>query len=108
MTHAQLQDKWDRGWIALLTALAELMDADLAQTMTIRNQPLRIHEALHHSLAHASYHIGQIVYVAKSIRGAEWRCLTIPLGAFEAYNANLTMDRPGAHATALADGRRCR
>jgi uncharacterized damage-inducible protein DinB len=91
-TRTQLLEKWNRGWDAVLATLAALADADLNQTVTVRNQPLRIHEALHRSLAHASYHVGQIVYVAKSIRGDRWRCLSIPLGASSAFNVKLGMD----------------
>ena len=48
--------------------------------MTIRGQPLTVHEALDRSLAHASYHVGQIVYLAHSIRGDGWRYLSIAPG----------------------------
>jgi hypothetical protein len=30
-------------------------------------------EALHRSLAHTSYHVGQIVFIGKSLRAAEWQ-----------------------------------
>jgi predicted O-methyltransferase YrrM len=48
--------------------------------VTIRAQPLRVHAALHRSLAHLSYHVGQIVYVAKAARGKDWKYLSIPPG----------------------------
>jgi len=98
VTHAELREKWDRGWDAAISALNQLNDADLRRTVMIRRQPLQIQEALHRSLAHASYHIGQIVYIAKSIRGSAWKCLTIPVGGSEAYNANPTRERPAARA----------
>ena len=42
------------------------------------------------SLAHVSYHVGQIVYVAKSLRGKDWRFLSIPPGQTDAYNQSPT------------------
>jgi hypothetical protein len=40
-------------------------------------------QALHRSLAHASYHVGQIVYLAKSFRGEAWSSLSIPRGGLK-------------------------
>ncbi len=77
---AELQAKWEDGWRVLFAALSALTDADLAKTVTIRGQPHTVAEALHRSLAHTSYHVGQIVFVAKARRGADWRYLTIPPG----------------------------
>ena len=87
VTRAELLDKWTQGWDVLFQALDELTDADLGRTVTIRQQPLRVDEALHRSLAHTSYHVGQIVYLAKGMRGKEWRYLSIPPGMSDAYNA---------------------
>ncbi len=77
---AELQAKWEEGWRVLFAALSALGDADLAKTVTIRGQPHTVAEALHRSLAHTSYHVGQIVFVAKALRGADWRYLSIPPG----------------------------
>ena len=82
---AELMQKWEEGWDVLFNTLAELNDADLDKTVSIRSVPLDVHEALHRSLAHASYHVGQIVYVAKSLRGDAWRYLSIPPGESEAF-----------------------
>jgi len=35
-------------------------------------------QALHRSVAHTSYHVGQIVFLAKSLRGTSWRNLSMP------------------------------
>ena len=96
---AELLAKWDQGWRVLLGTLAGLSEDDLTRTVTIRRQPLLVHEALHRSLAHVSYHVGQIVYVARALRGAEWRFLSIPPGGSDAYNANPTREKPDAHAS---------
>jgi hypothetical protein len=87
-------DKWEAGWKVLLDTLATLRDADLDRTVRIRGQALTVRGALLRSLAHASYHVGQIVYMAKALRGAGWEYLTIPPGESEAYNRNPVLDAP--------------
>jgi uncharacterized protein DUF1572 len=89
------------GWQVLLAVLGQLRDGDLTKTVRIRGQALAVHEALHRSLAHASYHVGQIVYVARAICGANWRYLSIPPGGSAAYNANPQCEKATAHAGAL-------
>ena len=101
VTKAELVEKWERGWRAVLTAVAELSDVDLTQSVTIRRQPLRIDQALHRSLAHTAYHVGQIVFLAKQIRRADWRCLSIPLGGSTAYNQRAGDESPAKHAEML-------
>jgi uncharacterized damage-inducible protein DinB len=93
VTRAELLEKWNAGWDTLFAALDALSDADLDQQVTIRQQPLAIGDALHRSLAHTSYHVGQIVYIAKWICGPEWSSLTIPKGGSAAYNQHPTRDR---------------
>jgi hypothetical protein len=62
-----------------------------------------VHEALHRSLAHLSYHVGQIVYVAKEIRGKDWKYLSIPPGKSDAYNQAPKYERPAAQTAALSE-----
>ena len=78
VTHAKLRRKWQAGWGVLFEALGALSDTDLDRKVTIRGQELTVIEALHRSLAHTAYHVGQIVYLAKSLRGEAWRSLSIP------------------------------
>ena len=104
VTRDVLTAKWEQGWYVLLGTLRMLRDADLATTVHIRGQPLSVHEALHRSLAHVSYHVGQLVYVAHAIQGGDWRYLSIPPGGTAAYNANPSHDKPAAHAENLGRG----
>jgi hypothetical protein len=92
LTRQQLLQGWDEAWNMLFAELAGLSDANLADTVTVRRQPLRIDEALHRSLAHAAYHVGQIVYLAKAMRAESWQCLSIPRGASQAYNQSPTRE----------------
>ena len=85
VTHAELLEHWELGWNTLFATLAGLSDADLGRTVTIRDRPLRVDEALHRSLAHTSYHVGQVVYAARALRGPSWTFLSIPPGQSEAW-----------------------
>jgi hypothetical protein len=101
VTRAELLSYWESGWGVLLQTLAGLSDAHLAQTVVIRGRPLLVHEALHRSLAHVAYHVGQVVYAARGLRGDAWRFLSIPPGQSDAYNAQPAFEKPQAHAAEL-------
>jgi Protein of unknown function (DUF1572) len=77
VTRSELLDKWEEGWSVLLRALGELTDEDLKRAVTIRQEPLTVAQALHRSLAHVAYHVGQIVYIAKAARGDAWKFMSI-------------------------------
>ena len=98
---SELLAQWDRGWSVLLDTLSTLTDEDLDRTVTIRGQPLRVSEALHRSLAHMSYHVGQIVYQARGLKASDWRWLSIPPGQSDQYNARPTMEKAAAHTESL-------
>jgi hypothetical protein len=71
--------------------------------VTIRRQPLVVHEALHRSLGHTAYHVGQIVFLAKALRGSAWKCLSIPPGGSDTYNRNPTNEHAAGHTASLKD-----
>jgi uncharacterized damage-inducible protein DinB len=78
VSRADLLEKWERGWRVLDASLQALTDADLSRTIAIRGESMPVHQALHRSLAHTSYHVGQIVYLAKSLQGGKWATLSMP------------------------------
>ena len=88
LTKSKLLQLWDDGWVVLFTTLDELSDDDLDNTVTIREKELTIADALHRSLAHISYHVGQIVHLARMIVGKEWKSLSIPRGETNTNNQN--------------------
>jgi hypothetical protein len=102
VTRSELLEKWNGGWNVLLSALDGLSDDQLRDTVRIRGQSFEVHDALHRALGHISYHVGQLVYLAKSIRGESWNCLSIPIGGSEAYNKNPALQDPAAHAAGMA------
>ena len=76
----ELRRLWDEGWECCLAALRPLTDADLSRTVKIRKEPLTVLEAVLRQVSHYSYHVGQIVWIARARRGPEFASLTIPRG----------------------------
>lgn len=89
----EVAEKWARGWDVLESTLAELTDDDLARTITIRGVEHTVTEALHRSLAHTAYHVGQMTFLGKMLRGADWTYLSIAPGGTAAYNRNPTREK---------------
>ena len=81
-----LLDQWNQGWGCVFTALEPLTDADLMRTITIRSEPHSVMQAINRQMAHYAYHCGQIVFLAKQLRGSDWKCLSIPRGQSAAFN----------------------
>jgi uncharacterized damage-inducible protein DinB len=77
-TRAELMELWERGWKLLFGALEPLSDADLTKTITIRTEPHSVMQAINRQIAHYSYHVGQIVFLARHFAGEKWQSLTIP------------------------------
>jgi uncharacterized damage-inducible protein DinB len=77
-TKEQVMELWELGWDTFLTALKDIHEDDLLKTITIRNEPHTVIEALERQMYHYSYHVGQIVYIAKILKSSNWNTLTIP------------------------------
>ena len=76
---------WEAGWACVFSAIDPLRTDDLKKTVTIRGQPHSVVEALQRQIQHYSYHIGQMVLLARVIKGAEWKTLSIARGASKIY-----------------------
>ena len=76
-TRAELMELWERGWKYLFDALEPLTDTDASRTVTIRTEPHSVMQAINRQIAHYSYHVGQIVYLARHFAGDKWQSLTI-------------------------------
>jgi len=85
-TKDELLTKWNEGWGCLFTALNAINEANFEQEIFIRNQSHSIIEAINRQLAHYSYHIGQIVYLGRMIKGHSWISLSLPKGKSVEYN----------------------
>jgi len=86
-TRAELEERWDRGWACLFGALDALSTDDLDRTVRIRNLEHTVIEAIQRQLGHYAYHVGQIVYVGRLMRGEAWETLSVARGASKEYNA---------------------
>ena len=88
-TRQAILDHWDVGWQCLFTALAPLTDVDLPRTITIRGQPHTVADALARALAHQSYHVGQMVQLARYLAKDNWQTLTIARNASGQFNQSM-------------------
>ena len=85
----ELMRWWEAGWKYVFEAITPLQPEDLARVVTIRGEPHTVLQAIHRQVAHYAYHVGQIVLLAKHIRGADWKSLSVPRGKAAEYNAQM-------------------
>src|SRR5690625_310625 len=76
---------WEKGWKTLLDTLNGLESQDLLKNITIRGEKHTVLEAIERQMAHYAYHVGQIVYIGKQLKGENWETLSIPKGKSEEY-----------------------
>jgi Protein of unknown function (DUF1572) len=88
-TRVELMAQWEAGWKCVFDALAPLTDADLGRTVSIRNQLHSVTQAVNRQLAHYSYHVGQIVFLAKHLASDHWTSLSIPRGKSREINSRM-------------------
>jgi len=80
---------WERGWKCVFDAIEPLTPSDFDRRVTIRWQEHTIVQAINRQLMHYSYHIGQIVFLAKHFRSQEWQSLSIPRNRSANFNSFL-------------------
>jgi hypothetical protein len=98
----ELTQKWGEGWECLLAAIDSLHPTDLLKIIYIRNEGHTVMEALNRQLCHYSYHVGQIVYAAKSLKLTEWNNLSIPKNKSRDFNAHkFSTEKQRKHFTCL-------
>jgi class 3 adenylate cyclase len=83
---AQIVRTWEDGWAAVFAALEPLTDRDLTRTVHIRREPMTAAQAIVRQVEHYGYHVGQIVLIAKHLRGEKWNYLTVPPGGSAEFN----------------------
>jgi hypothetical protein len=94
-TRAEVMRWWEEGWARAFSAIEPLRPEDLTRTVTIRSDPHSVLMAIHRQVAHYAYHVGQIVLLAKHMRGAEWKSLSVPRGKSEEFNTRMAQgERP--------------
>src|ERR1044071_1152800 len=71
-------DFWQRGWQCVFAALESLSASDLGKKVMIRGEEHTVIQAINRQLMHYANHIGQIIFLAKHFRSADWKSLSIP------------------------------
>jgi hypothetical protein len=92
-TRAQLLKEWDDGWQIFFEALQSVTDADLQDTIYIREEPHSVQLAILRQVVHYAGHAYQILLLAKHFKGPEWQTLSIPRGQSEEFNQRMLARR---------------
>ena len=87
---------WEGGWQRVIDTLESLSFADLDKKVTIRGKEHTVVQAINRQLMHYSYHIGQIVFLAKHFRSSEWKSLSIPRNKSLDFNEYLREQEPAS------------
>jgi uncharacterized damage-inducible protein DinB len=85
-SRAEILALWEKHWTLVFDTINGLSGEDLTREVTIRNEPHSVLQAINRQVAHSSYHVGQIVFLAKHWKGKEWKTLTIARGQSAAVN----------------------
>ena len=85
-TRAELLEVWNDGWDRVFSALEPLSDSDLERTITIRGEPHSVMQAVNRQIAHYSYHVGQMVFLAKHLNASGWKSLSVPRNKSAEFN----------------------
>ena len=90
---AALQAEWHAAWCILFTLLDELRADDLLRTVLIRGEAHTVLQAVQRQVAHYASHVGQLVQLAKIIRGEDFQSLSIPRGMSQQFTQRMTTGR---------------
>ncbi len=77
-TRESVMQFWETGWNALLETLELLKIEDLGKTVQIRGEGFTVVRAIIRASTHAASHVGQITFLAKHLREANWKTLSVP------------------------------
>ena len=88
-TRESLLEFWESGWATLFSSIEPLTEEDFSKIVKIRGEPHTVVEAINRQLTHYSYHIGQIVFIAKHLKSTEWKTLSVPRNRSAQYNQHL-------------------
>ena len=85
-----LRQEWEAAWQILLDLLDVLRADDLLRTVHIRGEAHTVLQAVQRQVAHYASHVGQLVQLAKIIRGEGFKSLSIPRGQSQQFNQRMT------------------
>jgi hypothetical protein len=78
VSRAEVMRWWESSWGVALEAIDRLTAEELDRIIYIRGEAFLVTEALNRLAAHAAYHVGQIVFLAKHFAGPRWVSLSVP------------------------------
>jgi hypothetical protein len=84
-TRADVMKMWEEGWACVFASLDGLAPENVMDTVTIRQEPHTVLQAINRQIAHYAYHSGQIVFLGKHFRSRDWKTLSIPRGKSEEF-----------------------
>jgi hypothetical protein len=89
-TRAEILAVWEQYWQLVFETLNGIGPEDLERMVAIRGEPHSVLQAINRQVAHYAYHVGQIVFLAKHWKGAEWKTVSVPKGKSEQFNAKMS------------------
>jgi hypothetical protein len=86
-SRADIMQYWEAGWQIVLDTIKSLTPEDVEKTVTVRGEPHSVLQAINRQIAHYAHHSGQILFLAKHLKGTNWKTLSIPRGKSEEFNS---------------------
>ena len=93
MSRKEIETYFEESWQILADNVWQLTEEDMEKQVTIRGVGFSVREALTRSLAHFSYHVGEIVFIARYFRGKDWQYLSVAPGKSAEYNKNPNLEK---------------
>ena len=81
-----LMQVWNDGSERIFQALELLSNKDLEREVFIRGEAHSVMQAINRQIAHYAYHCGQIVFLAKHLKGNSWKTLSVPRNKSADFN----------------------
>jgi hypothetical protein len=85
-TRKDLMQVWNDGWERIFRALEPLSNKDIEREVLIRGEAHSVMQAINRQIAHYAYHCGQIVFLAKHLKGSSWKSLSVPRNKSTEFN----------------------
>ncbi len=71
-------DNWENAWAALFLTLECLSSEDMSRIVSHMGRSSTLMEALNSQMIHYAQHVGQMIFLGKHFRKANWGSLSIP------------------------------
>lgn len=92
-SRSELLAEWEDGWQRVFDALLSITDADLQDTIYIREEPHTIHRAILRQIVHYAGHTYQILALGKHLKGPDWKTLSVARGKSDAFNQRMLAEQ---------------